>query len=108
MIINGLTVYVPKSSDIYKLNLKKCNIIAFKKLTGNQLQWFYKAGRLSGGTQSPEIVPLLKARGYNKILQSDEIDLKEDSMEFWYSIYVVFSFNTWSPDFVLTFINMGN
>lgn len=23
MIINGLTVYVPKSSDIYKLNLKK-------------------------------------------------------------------------------------
>lgn len=63
---------------------------------------------MSGGTQSPEIFPLLKARGYHKIKQSDETDQEEDSMGFWYSICVVFNFNTWSPDFVLTLINIGN
>lgn len=108
LIINGLTVYVPKSSDIYKFNFNKnVKLKRLKNLQVTNYSNFIKQAGW-GGDPITRNISLIESQRLYKILQSDETDLEEDSMEFWYSICVVFNFNTWSLDFVLTLINIGN
>lgn len=51
LIINGLTVYVPKSSDIYKFNLKKN--VKLKRLKNLQVTNYSNFIKQAGGVGEP-------------------------------------------------------